>query len=84
MLPQIFYKIGFCIGQKEKTRKECAAEVCVNGIKSFPKRSIVVPCWAETDLVLKGENSINRKVFQLLALAVGHGQLPKPQKNVSF
>ena len=33
---------------------------------------------AESDLGTKSENVINNEVFQLLALAVGHGQLPKP------
>ena len=48
------------------------------------KRLIMVPCSAETDLVLKRENSINKTFSQLLALAAGHGQLPKPEANYTL
>ena len=73
-------KLGSTFARMRNT-KRCAAEVCARGIHKIQKRSTMVPFPADTDLGTTSENYTNRHVFQLSALAVGHGQLPKPLKT---
>ena len=64
-----------------KKRKRCAAEVCARGIQQISKLTTLVPFLTETDLGTKLKKLKHRTHFQILGLAVGHGQPKKPLKN---
>ena len=76
--------VGLQSCQNGKKRKRCAAEVCARGIKNSLNGRLWIHSKPEIIWVQFIKKSKDMRHFQLLASAVGHGQLRKPLKNHTF
>ncbi len=74
-------EIGVYICQNEKTEKHAQRKSVQEELNNSPNGRSWFHVKPKAIWINNRKNSINKSVLQLLALAVGHGQLPKPQKN---